>query len=575
MMKKILLFTILIALVNQSYAQVLTKVGGINLGGEGAAEIIAIDKNNNRLWVLNNPSQSVVVYDINNPSAPDSITSISFTNYGAGVNSIAIYNGIVALAVENEVKQLAGKAVFFDANSYAYVGDVATGALPDMCVFTNNGEMLLVANEGEPNNDFTVDPEGSVTIVEGIKSKTFVATQVSFSSLTSPTLADGYKFASPAGTSFAQDIEPEYIAVNGDDTRAYVTCQENNGMVVIDLVNKSAMAVYGLGTKDYSLEGNGFDASDKTENINITTHPVKGLYQPDAVVYMEGGYILTANEGDARDYDGYSEEDRVKDLTLDPTIFPNAADLQTDENIGRLKITNAIGDLDNDNDYDEIYAYGGRSFSIFDTTGTLVFDSGDEFEQTVARLYPIYFNGELDGNEFPAKVRSDDKGPEPEGIALADFGDTKLAFIGLERFGGIMVYDVSNPSSPSFIQYINTFDFGTLEGDVSPEGLTFQKLTETTGLLVASFEVSGTVALFSVEAPVSVKEYLPSPSLYPNPSNNGVFYLENKLSGSVVSTSGKVLKQFRNTSVVDLSSFQSGVYVLMIPNHKSTLLLRN
>lgn len=574
-MKKILLFTVLLAIANQSFSQILTKVGGINLGGEGAAEIIAIDKINQRLWVLNNPSQSVVVYDISTPSAPDSLTSVSFTSYGAGVNSIAIYNDVVALAVENEVKQLAGKAVFFDANTYAYLGDVSTGALPDMCTFTNNGDMLLVANEGEPNDDFTVDPEGSVTIVEGIKSKTFVATQILFSNLTSPTLADGYKFASPSGTTFEQDIEPEYIAVNGDDTRAYVTCQENNGMVVIDLTTKSAMAVYGLGTKDYSLEGNGLDASDKTDNINITTHPVKGLYQPDAVVYMEGGYILTANEGDARDYDGFSEEERVKDLTLDPTIFPNAADLQTDENIGRLKITNAVGDLDNDGDYDEIYAYGGRSFSIFDTTGTLVFDSGDAFEQTIASLYPTFFNGELDGSEFPAKVRSDDKGPEPEGIAVADFGSTKLAFIGLERFGGIMVYDVTNPSSPSFVQYINTFDFNTLQGDVSPEGLTFQKLTATTGLLIASFEVSGTVALFSVEAPVSVNEYLESPSVYPNPSNNGVFYLENKLSGKVLSTTGKVMMNFRNTSVVDISDFQSGVYVLMIPGRKSTMLLRN
>lgn len=574
-MKKSLLFLSTLALAFTANSQVLTKVGSINLGGEGAAEIIAIDKINDRLWVLNNPSKTVVVYDISDPSTPDSVSSVNFSAYGGGVNSIAISGSLVALAVENEVKQLPGKAVFFDANTYAYVGDVETGALPDMCTFNTSGSMLLVANEGEPNDDYTVDPEGSVTIVSGIVNRAFVATQVSFAGLSQPSLANGYKYASPNNATFAQDIEPEYIAVAPDDLTAYITCQENNAMVEIDLISKKATKVIGLGTKDHSKVENALDASDKNDDINITTWPVKGLYQPDAIAFLGVDMIVTANEGDARDYDGYSEEVRVKDLSLDPTAFPNAAMLQQDENLGRLRVTSAIGDIDNDNDYDELYSYGARSFSIFKTNGDLIFDSGDQFEQITAQMLPNFFNGQDDGGNFTRKNRSDDKGPEPESVVVAEFSNTVYAFIGLERQGGIMVYDIKNASNPTFVQYINTYDFNTFTGDISPEGLAFYSLTDNTGLLIASYEVSGTVAIFEVSAPLSVEEFTKQISVYPNPSETGVYSLSEVSSGIVLTAEGKKILDFTNANTIDLSHLPKGIYVIKADGAAAKLVSRN
>ena len=67
-----------------------------------------------------------------------------------------------------------------------------------------------------------------------------------------------------------------------------------------------------------------------------------------------------------------------------------------------------MGDTDNDGDYDEIYNYGARSFTIWTGNGEMVFDSGNDIAQRTLDLTPEWFNGD-DG-------RSDDKGAEPESI---------------------------------------------------------------------------------------------------------------------------------------------------------------
>lgn len=146
---------------------------------------------------------------------------------------------------------------------------------------------------------------------------------------------------------------------------------------------------------------------------------------PDTIAsYSFNGetYIVTANEGDARDYDTWSEEIRVKDMILTGDI--DAADIQADEDLGRLNVTS-----------------------------TLVFDSGNDFERITAARNPAFFNSNNDENDFDS--RSDDKGPEPEGLALGSINGQTFAFIGLERVGGIMVYNISNPEAPQFVQYIN------------------------------------------------------------------------------------------------------------------------
>ena len=233
------------------------------------------------------------------------------------------------------------------------------------------------------------------------------------------------------GKTAAVDLEPEYIAVSPDGSKAYVSLQEANAVGVLDLSSNSFIEVRGLGTKDHNVAGQGIDPSDK-DGLGVRTVPVKGMYMPDAIAtYVAGGqtYLVTANEGDTRD-----EDVRVKDVTLDPTAFPDAAALQKDKSLGRLNVSPFDG-VNANGEHVELYAYGTRSFSIRDEDGNLVFDSGDDFERLLGERFP----GLLDDG------RSDNKGPEPEGVALMDVDGRTLAFIGLERTlqAVIAIYDIT------------------------------------------------------------------------------------------------------------------------------------
>ena len=259
------------------------------------------------------------------------------------------------------------------------------------------------------------------------------------------------------------------------------------------------------------LKPTSFDASDQDGGINITSWPVLGMFMPDAIAaYDVSGatYLVTANEGDHRAYDAFDEETRVRDLLLDLNVFPNAALLQRDEALGRLHTTAAPGFAGNDTDgdglADRILAYGARSFSIWDADGHLIWDSGDDFERILARLLPEGFNSNGENGTFDA--RSDDKGVEPEALALGVLGERTYAFVGLERIGGVMVYDVTDPRLPFFVTYATTRNLagdaqaGTA-GDLGPEGIAFVPASDSpTGapLLLVANELSGSTAVFAV-----------------------------------------------------------------------------
>ena len=331
----------------------------------------------------------------------------------------------------------------------------------------------------------------------------------------------------------AEDVEPEYISVSSDSSTAYVALQEANAIAVVDLTSPtpSVTDILPLGVKDHSLDGNGFDASDEDGAINIQTHPVVGLYMPDAIATFDANgqtYIVTANEGDDRgDADDAAESPlgdavRLADLAdvetfgrtglaLDSSLTDANPNIADEDQLGRLTISSIDGDTDGDGDIDVIHAYGSRSFSIFDADGNLVFDSGDDFEQITAELFPDDFNSDNDENgTFDS--RSDAKGPEPEGVVVGTVGDSTYAFIGLERIGGVMVYDITDPANSTFVQYINNRDFsqdvtladGTTNpavGDLGPEGLTFISSEDSPNgepLLVVSNEVSGTTTVYEV-----------------------------------------------------------------------------
>lgn len=588
-MKKILLVGIS-AIAFSSAAQQLsfTLAGRYTNGNVAACEISTYDASSKKLFVTNAADNTIDIIDLTNINSPVLLSSIDVTTYGGGVNSVVnLNNGHFAAAIEAVNPMNNGKIVFFTTNG-VFVTQVDTGVLPDMVTVTKDGNKVLVANEGQPSDDYLTDPEGSVTIIDisvGIPNITGAnATQLDFSGAPS-TIAGSLK---KPGTTWAEDLEPEYIAVSADSEKAVVTCQESNVFVFIDLTTNTITGYKGLGYKDHSIAGFGLDPSNSDSSPTIGTWNVKGIYQPDAttsIEYNNSTYWLTANEGDGRDYSGYSSETRIKDLTLDATVFPNATALQDNLQLGRLKTftEDMIGDIDTDGDVDELYAYGARSFSIWDEAGNLVWDSGDQFEQYIAANHPTFFNCD-EGLAANMDNRSDDKGPEPEAITTGKINNKTYAFIGLERQGGIMVYDISNPLTPTFDQFIHTYQTDGTSIDAAPEGIIFVPASEShTGknLLFLSHEVSGTVAIYTIidpsESLASINENGNTTfTIYPNPVTDELFITSNtNLNNSTYIVRNALGSEIEN-GVIDseltrlsITAMPSGVYFLEISNNKA------
>jgi hypothetical protein len=267
---------------------------------------------------------------------------------------------------------------------------------------------------------------------------------------------------------------------------------------------------------------NGFDGCDRdgagsAAAINIRNWPVYGMYQPDAIsaVTLQGQtYLITANEGDAREWGNFVEEARLSSssIVLDPAFAAAWPLIKTNPQLARLNVVNNIGDIDGDGDYDQLYTLGGRSFSVWNVDGNLLWDSGNEFETRLASIYPQNFNAGHTTNAMDD--RSDNKGPEPEGITAGVINDSTYAFIALERIGHTMMYNITNPRAPRFTDYVNsrnmtitpsatTVDNGTV-GDLGPESTIFVPAQAGTGfvdLLIAGNEVSGTVSTYQVRIP--------------------------------------------------------------------------
>lgn len=480
--------------------------------GGATAEISAYDPASKRLFTTNINQNRLEIIDFKNPVALSKLTSIDLGSYGGGINSVAFYNGTVAVAVDDTLITNPGKVVFFDVDGN-FVNQVMVGALPDHLDFTADGTKLLVANEGEPASDYSVDPEGSVSVIDLTPGAAGLSqanvTQIGFTQFDADIdalRAAGVRIFGPTG-SVSQNIEPEYITVSSDGKTAWVTLQEANAVALIDLENKVASAIVPLGLKDYAAQNVSLDASDQGPGIFFNNWKVKGIYQPDAIEFWNSGgngYLITANEGDVREWDAYAEIVRVgaSAYQLDPTAFPDAAYLKRPELLGRLNVSTATGDTDGDGDFDEIHTFGGRSISIWNAaTGQLVWDSGDDLERITAAdpTFGPIFNASNSNNTF--KNRSDDKGPEPEGIALGTIEGRNYAFAALERVGGVVVYDVTNPVAPEFVQWINTRTPGSFGGDQGAEGIIFIPKNESPNgrdLIVVSNEISGSLSVFQI-----------------------------------------------------------------------------
>lgn len=469
-----------------------SEINSINIGGEGAAEITAFDPGTNRLFVINvsDGFNQIEVLDISNIDNPISMGSISPDGIP---NSVAVNKGRLAVALENANNtQANGTIDVYDTETLLKLNSYAVGALPDMVTFSPNGQFIVSANEGEPNDEYTIDPLGTISIIRVANGNINTLDFTSFNGQEANLEAQGFRVFGP-GASLAQDVEPEFVAISDDSRTAWVTLQENNGMAKVDLLSAQIEAILPFGTKDFSLTENSIDPSNEDGERQLRTVPVSAFFQPDAIDYVKINgvdYVITANEGDSRDYDGFSEEERVGDLNLDPNIFPDAATLQLDENLGRLRTTNIEGDSDGDGDIDEIFAFGARSFTIWTADGQMVFDSGNDIAEIT--IGSPNFNGAIGFGDEDS--RSDDRGAEPEAVEVLRLAGNKyLLFVGLERTNQVLVYDISNPTIPQFLQILSR------DGDEAPEGvLAIEAKDSPTGnaLLVVSNEDSGTVTFY-------------------------------------------------------------------------------
>ncbi|MGA1467472.1 MAG: choice-of-anchor I family protein [Phycisphaerales bacterium] len=472
---------------------------------QGGCEIVQFDAGTQRLYVVNGGNERIDVLDASPTGELAFAFSIDIAAYGAGIQSIAIRNGVLGAAIAAAIDTDPGVAAFFDLDGNP-LGSVQTGVLPDMIGCSDDGRYWVTADEGQPNDAYDNDPVGGVTIIEFTKTGP-IARVITFETV-DPAVVEGPIVLSGPNADFAADLEPEFIAFSSDSTRAFVSCQEANCIATLELASGEWLSVKGLGFKDHMLPENALDASDRDDAIRIANWPISGILMPDGIARftIDGvDYIATANEGDGRDYGGYSNETRVKDVVLDPVAFPDAASLQLQANLGRIKMDASQGDIDNDGDYDALYSFGGRSMSILDASGTLIADTGRLMEEVTATLLPDFFNSTNDENDT-FDNRSDDKGPEPEGIAVGMVGGRTVAFVGLERIGGVMAFDVSDPTSPVYAGYVNTRDFAGdplafTAGDLGPEGIDFIAAADSpTGrpMLAVGFEISGTARLIEI-----------------------------------------------------------------------------
>lgn len=480
---------------------------------EGIAEIAAFDPGTGRLFVTNGQTGDIDILDLSDPTSPTWVDS--FRPASAELDeptSVAVFGSVVAATFPGPSTTALGAVVFFDAEG-TELASVTVGVSPEMLTFTPDGSRVVVANEAPPQGYLggQDDPTGSVSIIDvsgDIAALTDDAvTDVGFGALTEADIDETTRVFGP-GASVAQDLEPEHIAVSADGNTAWVTLQENNAIATIDLAGGTLLSVTGVGWVDHSVTG--LDPSNEDGAVAIATHPVFGMRLPDSVgAFTVGGapYIVTANEGGSRSYSGFDERERVVDLELDPAVFPNAVMLQALGMLGRLRVTSTLGDIDDDGDYDALYAYGSRSISVFDVTGapSLVWDSGDAIEQAVAAAFPNDFNSDSD-EDASFDSRSDDKGPEPEGLVVGDVFGAPYVFVALERMGGVMIWDLSDPTEPALFEYVNPRDFsgvpseGTAD-DLGPEGLVFVAAEDsptTNPLVVVCNEVSGTVSIYEM-----------------------------------------------------------------------------
>ena len=523
----------------------LTKVAGYSAGefnvDGGVMEIISYSQKTGYAYAVNGQSGVLAVIDLSKINENEVLEGIDIDIKGivekedpafiyGDMTSVSVSSSgdKLALALQDERYDANGRVAIFDCRedgSVVYLFMVEAGVQPDMVLFVGD-DLVLSADEGEPRAGFgegIMDPAGSVTIVDVAGRKSNIVGFSSFDDDASLKALDKSGVLVMNGKLPSVDFEPEYIAYS--DGKAYVTLQEANAIAVLDVETGSFDGVYPLGFEDYGKYP--VDIDKKDDAYSPISYPgLYGIRMADGIsAFTSNGstYLVTANEGDAREWG--DEEEGTFYISEDERDFsdgdtsPLSIVSKVNGNLDGKVVFFKSGDFSGLDENSE-YIFGGRSFTIYKVTGNgleEVFTSGNDLEEISFEAYPEYYNASNDNSSLDD--RSGKKGVEAESVATGVVDGRKYAFVALERIGGVVVYDVTDVENVSFVTYVNTRDFETVVpgsevyedgeldkwvtgGDVAPEGLCFvssQSSPNGKALLLVASEVSGTVAVFEIE----------------------------------------------------------------------------
>lgn len=477
----------------------------------------AHDPATRRLHHISLARRQLETIDIADPTRPVRIAAFGDADGRFGIpTAVVVIPGGLALATMPRAHHRPGRVFFLTGDGRELAPPVVVGVRPWVMVATPDRRRLVVANAGEPDGQ-GADPDGSISIITlaGAEGAAATATVVNlgfdaWEERRQALIADGVRLAAPQGR-VAAAIEPQGIAVAGDGRAAWVTLQRNNALAVVDLERPAIVAIRGLGASDHARPGFGLDPSDQDGRIAIAGWPVSGLYQPDGIAAWDDGaatWLITANEGDPRDDN--ADEARLADLVLDPAAYPDRA-IGDKTALGRLRLSRRDGDGDGDGDIDRLHAFGARSLAVWTATGERVFETGDALERLIARVLPAAFNVADDNIRFDD--RSDDRGPEPEQVAIGRLAGRPFAFATLERVGGVVAFALDDPARPRFAGYVNSRNFAVdpalvcrrgesidaacrAAGDLEPETLLVMPESASSLILVVTHKSSDSLVLF-------------------------------------------------------------------------------
>ena len=359
------------------------------------AEVISI-RHTDAIAAITNTAGSVDVLDLSDPDNPNLIVRVDIDSTTGTPNSVAVH------PVHDYFLVVTGKAGFV-GTVFAYslfdgelLASAAVGIQPDAVVISPNGQYAVVANEAEGAGLNNNGGSGSLSIIDlsGFnghgEDDDLVVTPVSL-----PSLAGVAGVSSGRTDDIARlpidnspgTLEPENIAFSHNSRYTFITLQENNAIIQLD-VRTREMGVVGAGQTTHAadlINGGGY-APDQT---------LTAFREPDGIaVDQTGRFFVTGDEGDTRD---------------------GAA---------------ASGPR------------GGRTVSVFDArTGAFIADTGSQIDDVAA---------DPDVAVYPDN-RSERGSSEPEGIDLVSYRGVTLAAVALERANAIALVDVSDPTSPEVV----------------------------------------------------------------------------------------------------------------------------